>query len=122
MYINKLLDAYKEQKSYIQDKQIAHDLGVSTQKLSDIRNGRRYLTESEALFLAKEVGEDTETALVFLAADKAKSFEAQEAWKNITKKFERLGLSRISAAYVGLTVAFATHVESLSQYALYVLC
>ncbi|POB87397.1 hypothetical protein CRN53_20400 [Vibrio vulnificus] len=99
MYINQLLDAYKNAKNYIQDKQIAHDLGISVQKLSGIRNGERYLTENEALFLAKEVGADTETVLVYLAADKAKSYEAQQAWKNIAKKYNGLGLTGISMAY-----------------------
>lgn len=96
MYINQLLDAYKEQKRYVQDKQIAHDLGISTQKLSNIRQGSRYLTENEALFLADEVGADKETVLVYLAADKAKTYEAQTLWNKIAKKYNGLGLSSIS--------------------------
>jgi len=78
MYTNELLDAYKKAKNYIQDKQVAHDLGLSRQKISAIRNGQRYLTENEALFLAREIGADTESVLVYLAADKAKTFEAQQ--------------------------------------------
>ncbi len=73
MYTNELLDAYKKAKNYIQDKQVAHDLGLSRQKISAIRNGQRYLSENEALFLAKEIGADTESVLVYLAADKAKT-------------------------------------------------
>jgi len=96
MYINQLLDAYKDAKNYVQDKQIAHDLGISTQKLSNIRNGSRYLTESEALFIADEIGADKEMVLVYLAADKAKTYEAQTLWTNIAKKFNGLGLSSIS--------------------------
>ncbi|HBC3836337.1 TPA: hypothetical protein KD863_004713 [Vibrio parahaemolyticus] len=96
MYINQLLDAYKSAKNYVQDKQIAHDLGISVQKLSGIRKGERYLTENEALFLAKEIGADTESVLVYLAADKAKTYEAQQAWAKIAKKFNGLGLSSIS--------------------------
>ncbi|KYN81834.1 antirepressor, partial [Vibrio cidicii] len=96
MYINELLDAYKEAKNYVQDKQIAHDLGISVQKLSGIRQGERYLTENEALFIADEIGADTEMVLVYLAADKAKTPKAQQAWANIAKKFNGLGLSSIS--------------------------
>lgn len=96
MYTNQLLDAYKKAKNYVQDKQIAHDLGLSRQKISAIRNGQRYLTENEALFLAKEIGADTESVLVYLAADKAKTYEAQQAWAKIAKKFNGLGLSSIS--------------------------
>ncbi|WOO29297.1 DUF3693 domain-containing protein [Vibrio parahaemolyticus] len=118
MYINELLDAYKTAKNYVQDKQIAHDLGISVQKLSGIRKGDRYLTENEALFLAKEVGADTESVLVYLAADKAKTFEAQQAWKSIAKKFNGLGLSGISMA-LGMLVI--TKLEA-AKCALYVLC
>ena len=63
MYTNELLDAYKKAKNYIQDKQVAHDLGLSRQKISAIRNGQRYLSENEALFLAKEIGADTESVV-----------------------------------------------------------
>ncbi|ARV74455.1 DUF3693 domain-containing protein [Vibrio campbellii] len=122
MYTNELLDAYKKAKNYIQDKQVAHDLGLSRQKISAIRNGQRYLSENEALFLAKEIGADTESVLVYLAADKAKTFEAQQAWANIAKKFNGLGLPSISMACAGFAVAFSSPVESLQQFALCILC
>ncbi|WCP68654.1 DUF3693 domain-containing protein [Vibrio tubiashii] len=96
MYINELLDTYKEKKRYIQDKQIAHDLGISRQKMSAIRKGERYLTENEALFIAEQIGMDKEMVLVYLAADKAKTYEAQTLWNSIAKKFNGLGLSSIS--------------------------
>jgi plasmid maintenance system antidote protein VapI len=122
MYTNELLDAYKKAKNYIQDKQVAHDLGLSRQKISAIRNGQRYLTENEALFLAKEIGADTESVLVYLAADKAKTYEAQQAWANIAKKFNGLGLTGISMACAGFAVAFSSPVESSIQCALWILC
>ncbi len=122
MYINKLLDAYKEAKNYVQDKQIAHDLGLSTQKLCNVRQGRRYLTENEALFLAREVGADTETVLVFLAADKAKSFEAQQAWKNITKKYDELGFTNISKACALILGTAFLATDPALQFALCILC
>ena len=121
MYTNELLDAYKKAKNYIQDKQVAHDLGLSRQKISAIRNGQRYLTENEALFLAKEIGADTESVLVYLAADKAKTYEAQQAWANIAKKFNGLGLTGISMACAGFAVAFSSPVESSIQCALCVM-
>ncbi|EMX0220207.1 hypothetical protein AAFZ21_000163 [Vibrio fluvialis] len=122
MYTNELLDAYKKAKNYVQDKQIAHDLGLSRQKISAIRNGTRYLTENEALFIAEEIGADKEMVLVYLAADKAKTFEAQQAWQRIAKKYNGLGLQGLSMALVGLSV-YATEVKaSLLQCALCALC
>lgn len=122
MYINQLIDAYKEKKNYIQDKQIAHDLGISTQKLSNIRQGSRYLTENEALFLAEEVGADKEMVLVYLAADKAKTYEAQTLWNNIAKKFNGRGLQRISMICGGLILWIGSPSEALAQCVLCILC
>lgn len=96
MYTNQLLDAYKEQMRYVQYKQIAHDLGISPQMLTDVRKGRSYLNEKQILMIAEAIGEDKEKALVGLAMDKAKTYEAQTLWHSIGKKFNGLGLSSIS--------------------------
>ena len=122
MYINQLIDSYKTTKSYVQGKQIAHDLGISVKKLSDIRKGRRYLTENEALFLASEVGADKEMVLVYLAADKAKTHEAQTLWNSIAKKFNGRGLQGLSMACGGLMLWIGRPVEAMAQCALCTLC
>lgn len=122
MYINDLLDAYKTTKNYIQDKQIAHDLGISVQKLSGIRKGERYLTETETLFIASAIGANKETVLVYLAADKAKSFEAKQAWANIAKKYNGLGLSGISMACGTIAVMVSSHADAITKCALCILC
>lgn len=96
MYTNKLIEAYKTQMNYVQYKQIAHDLGISPQMMTDIRKGRNFLKENQLLMLADAVGENTEKALVGLAMDKAKTYEAQTLWKSVAKKFNGLGLSSIS--------------------------
>ncbi len=122
MYSNKLLDAYKEAQNYVQDKQIAHDLGLSRQKISAIRNGQRYLTESEAIFLAEKIGLSTEEVLVYLAADKAKTFQAQQAWTNIAKKYNGLGLRGISTICGGLAMWIGSPVDAMAKCALCILC
>ena len=122
MYTNKLIDAYKEQMNYIQYKQIAHDLGVSPQMLTEVRKGRSYLNENQILMLAETIGEDKEKALIGLAMDKAKTREAQTLWQNIGKKFNGLGLSSISMVCAGLALVIASPQEPLLQCALYVLC
>ncbi|NVJ57995.1 MAG: hypothetical protein HWE19_16695 [Vibrionaceae bacterium] len=122
MYINELLDAYKEHKKYIQDKQIAHDLNISVQKLSGIRKGERYLTENEALFLADAISADKEMVLVYLAADKAKSYEAQALWANIAKKYNGLGLRGISTICGGLAMWIGSPVDAMAKCALCILC
>ncbi|HFQ5113597.1 TPA: DUF3693 domain-containing protein [Vibrio vulnificus] len=104
MYTNKLIDAYKEQMNYVQYKQIAPDLGISPQMLTDVRKGRTYLKENQILMMADVVGEDKEKALIGLAMDKAKSYEAQQTWANIAKKYNGLGLTGISMAYGALAL------------------
>ncbi|PIB17236.1 bacteriophage protein [Vibrio rotiferianus CAIM 577 = LMG 21460] len=94
MYTNQLIDAYKKQMKYVQYKQIAPDLGISPQMLTDVRKGRTYLKENQILMLAEAIGEDKEKALIGLAMDKAKTHEAQTLWQSIGKKFN--GLYRIS--------------------------
>ncbi|EMR38197.1 MULTISPECIES: DUF3693 domain-containing protein [Vibrio] len=122
MYTNKLIDAYKEQMKYVQYKQIAPDLGISPQMLTDVRKGRTYLKENQILMLAEAIGEDKEKALVGLALDKAKTYEAQTLWTSIAKKFNGLGLTSISMACAGFAVAFSSPVESSIQCALCILC
>lgn len=118
MYINRLLDKYKETKNYIQDKQIAADLGIDTAKLSRIRRGERYLTENEAIFLAKETSIDVHEALIYLAADRAKTYEAQQAWKDITAKLSSQGFWGLVLGFTGF---LALHEQEL-ECALYRLC
>ncbi|EOG6153557.1 DUF3693 domain-containing protein [Vibrio parahaemolyticus] len=119
MYTNKLLDAYKDKMNYVQYKQIAHDLGVSPQMITEVRKGRTFLNENQILMLADAVGEDKEKALIGLAMDKAKTHEAQTLWQNIGKKFNGLGLSSISMACAGLALVIASPQEPLYQCALW---
>ena len=115
MYQEKLLDAYKQAQNYIQDKQIAHDLNISNQKISKIRNGERYLTETEALFIAERIGLSEEEVLVYLAADRSKNHKAQVAWQNIAKKFNGLNMSGVSMACGGLALWMMPTQEALAN-------
>ncbi|MEZ8340996.1 antirepressor [Vibrio lentus] len=122
MYQEKLLDAYKQAQNYVQDKQIAHDLNISNQKISKIRNGERYLTETEALFIAERIGLSEEEVLVYLAADRSKNHKAQMAWQNIAKKFNGLNMSGVSMACGGLALWMMPTQEALANCVLCILC
>ncbi|MCE7611952.1 DUF3693 domain-containing protein [Vibrio fluvialis] len=122
MYQDKLLDAYKEAQKYVQDKQIAHDLGITPQKICKIRTGERYLTETEALFLAEKIGISEEEVLVYLAADRSKNYKAQQAWANLAKKYKGLGFQSITMALGGLMLYAVQLKELLLQCALCTLC
>jgi hypothetical protein len=101
MYQNQLLDAYKKAKNYIQDKQIAADLGIPTSRMSEMRKGKRYLSDSEAIYLAEHSEMNTHEALIYLAADKAKSDKAQKIWADITAKLSSQGFSGLTLGFTG---------------------
>ncbi|OUJ35443.1 hypothetical protein BTR40_14165 [Vibrio parahaemolyticus] len=122
MYQSKLLDAYKKAQNYVQDKQIAADLNVQASRISEMRKGKRYISDSEAVFLAKASGIDPEIALLGCHADRNDNPEIRGMWENIAKKFNGLGLAGISMACTGLALVIASPQELLLQCALYVLC
>ncbi|ENQ5772269.1 hypothetical protein ACEPEE_002517 [Vibrio fluvialis] len=122
MYANELLDAYKKAQNYVQDKQIAHDLNLQPNKISKMRNGIRYVTDEEAIFLAEGAGIDPELALLGIHADRNDNPSIKAYWERIAKKYNGLGLQGLSMA-VGSLALYATEVKaSLLQCALCALC
>ncbi|USD33947.1 MULTISPECIES: DUF3693 domain-containing protein [Vibrio] len=122
MYTEKLIDAYKEHMNYVQYKQVASDLGISVQMLTEIRKGRAFLKENLALMIADTIGEEQETVLIGLAADKAKTPQEQALWANIAKKFNGRGLQGLSMACGGLMLWIGSPNEALAKCALCILC
>ncbi|MCX8804537.1 DUF3693 domain-containing protein [Vibrio parahaemolyticus] len=120
MYQSELLDAYKKAQNYVQDKQIAADLNVQASRISEMRKGKRYISDSEAVFLAKASGIDPEIALLGCHADRNENPEIRGMWENIAKKYNGLGLAGISMACGGLAMVISSPSESLLQCALWV--
>ena len=121
MYQSELLDAYKKAQNYVQDKQIAADLNVQASRISEMRKGKRYISDSEAVFLAKASGIDPEIALLGCHADRNENPEIRGMWENIAKKYNGLGLAGISMACGGLAMVISSPSESLLQCVLYLL-
>ena len=122
MYTQKLIDAYKEHMNYVQYKQVAADLGISGQMITEIRKGRSFLKENQALMMANAIGEDEEVVLIGLAADKAKTPREQALWANIAKKFSGRGLHVFSMTCVGLTMWIGSPSEAIAKCVLSILC
>ncbi|EMX0221667.1 hypothetical protein AAFZ21_001663 [Vibrio fluvialis] len=118
MYQSELLDAYKKAQNYVQDKQIAHDLNLPSQRISEMRKGTRYISDTEAVFLAENSGIDPELALLGIHADRNDNPSIKALWERMAKKYNRLGLQGLSMA-VGSLALYATEVKaSLYQCAL----
>ncbi|WP_394134402.1 DUF3693 domain-containing protein [Aliivibrio fischeri] len=122
MYQDKLLDAYKKAKNYVQDKQIAHDLDLDGPKISKIRKGVRQLSDKEAIFLAQGANIDPELALLGCHADRNENPMIKNMWESIAKKLNSQGLQRLSMACGGLAMWVGTPKEAMAQCALCILC
>lgn len=122
MYQKKLLEAYKNAKNYTQDKQIAHDLELTRQRITDFKKSLRYLTDKEVIFLAKGAGIDPEIALIACHAERNENPEVKTVWEEMAKKFnsvEFAKLSMVCGSFVALLGAMDT---GMSNYALRILC
>ncbi|CAH0535466.1 hypothetical protein VST7929_03040 [Vibrio stylophorae] len=115
MYQSKLLDAYKKAQNYIQDKQIAHDLNVDASRVSEMRKGKRYISDSEALFLADGAGIDPQLALLGCHADRNDNPHIKGLWESIAKKWNSQGLQ-------ALAVVFGAGTLTYIEFALHRLC
>ena len=71
--------------------------------LSQVKSGKRHLTEEQALFIAKECDLNVQWVLVQLAEETAKSEEAKKVWSNLAKKISRSA----TAAALALMVIFS---------------
>ncbi|MDE3898538.1 MULTISPECIES: DUF3693 domain-containing protein [Vibrio] len=122
MYQSQLLDAYKKAQNYVQDKQIAHDLNVKASRISEMRKGRRYISDSEAVFLAENSGIDPELALLGCHADRNDNPDIKAMWESIAKKFNGRGLQGISMACGGLAMWISSPNGVITQCVLRTLC
>lgn len=91
MYIEELLDAYKKAKNYTQDKQVAADLNINAARISEMRKGKRYVSDSEAIFLAENAGIDIKEALLGIHADRNENPTIKAVWEDMLKKYKSCG-------------------------------
>lgn len=122
MFQCELLNAYKNAQKYVQDKQIAMDMNIPQQRISDFRKGRRYLTDEQAIFLAELAGIEPEIALLGIHADRNENPRIKALWESIAKKQNGLGLRTISMLCGGLAVSISQFNELISECVLGILC
>ncbi|EAS40402.1 hypothetical protein C9J48_27390 [Photobacterium profundum] len=118
MYQTKLLDSYKSAKNYIQDKQIAADLGVQKSRISEFRSGKRYMSDIQAVFLAQECKIDEKEALIGVHADRTQNSHIKQLWDEIAKKLNSQGNQLHSLGLVAILGGLSTEVKAVAQCAL----
>ncbi|WP_299013256.1 DUF3693 domain-containing protein [uncultured Photobacterium sp.] len=122
MYQTKLLDSYKSAKNYIQDKQIAADLGLPKSRISEMRKGKRYLSDNEAVFLAQECNIDEKEALIGVHADRTQDSSIKAIWEEIAKKLNGQGFQSFGVGFTAISLAGLAGMNSITQCALCILC
>ncbi|SBS68611.1 DUF3693 domain-containing protein [Vibrio atlanticus] len=122
MYQNELIEAYKKAQNYVQDKQIAMDMNIPQQRISDFRKGRRYLTDSQTVFLAENAKLDPQVALLGCHADRSDNPQIKQMWEHMAKKFNGLNMSGVSMACGSLALLATTPVDPTIQCVLCILC
>ncbi|MDG3085464.1 DUF3693 domain-containing protein [Vibrio hannami] len=122
MYQSNLLDAYKKAQNYVQDKQVAHDLGVNPTRIYEMRRGIRKISDKEALILAEGANISPEVALLGCHADQNDDPRIKAIWERLAKFANPRDLSKISAGYTVLTIGDMMMHETIPYCVLCVLC
>lgn len=103
MFSYELVQEYKKAKALRTDLEAStHIAGLNSGNMSQIKSGKRHLTEEQALFIAQECNLNPEWVLVHLAEEVSKSEEAKEVWSNLAKKIRK----SVTAAALALIVIF----------------
>ncbi len=108
MFSCQLIEELKKKNGFSKDSELVGVLPASTKSIvSELKSGKRKLTEEQALYIAKECNFSPEWVLVQLAEETAKSTEAKQVWTSLAKK-----LSRSAAAAVLAVVLVFCGVQS----------
>lgn len=103
MFSWQLLQELKQAKGFDKDFELAEILPKATRGIvSEIKKGKRHLTEEQALYIAHECNLNIQWVLVQLAEELAKSEEAKKAWSNLAKKLSK----SVTTAALALIVVF----------------
>ncbi|MCR3895437.1 helix-turn-helix domain-containing protein [Aeromonas caviae] len=95
-----LLEAYMRAKKMTQFKEVAAELGFSSQYISQIKKGFIQVTDETAIRMAKEIGIDPIEVMISLNAVRTETPEVKAAWYDALKKY---CASTGTAMAVGLT-------------------
>ncbi len=99
----KLIEQLKDKLKLKSDVQVCEVLPkITSGNLSQVKSGKRHLTEEQAVFIAEACALDVALVLVELAAESAKSEKAQSAWHDLAKKLKAASSILLLAAFLPL--------------------
>lgn len=96
-----LIEELKTRKGFTKDAEVVVVLPKVTKGiLSEIKTGKRHLTEEQALWIASECQLNAAMVLVELAAETSRSEDAKTVWSNLAKKIKAAASTAIVAAFL----------------------
>lgn len=86
-YSYELIEIFKKRKGITKNRDVLELIkGMSEGNLSNIKAGRRHLTQEQGLFIAEQCGLDIGEVLVKLDMERNKNPVVQEALSNLLKR------------------------------------
>lgn len=104
MKIVELLDAVKKVKGLESDGELARNLGVSKQAVSDYYNDKRAPDDFACLKIAEALGKPLDTVIATVKAASEKDESRREAWENYMKRLGGLAASVLITVCVTVTM------------------
>jgi len=102
MFSYELIQTYMRAKNYTQAKQAASDLGYSNAFLSNIKSGKKNISEESAIYIAERCGLDIDETLIKLQIEKSRTESEKSAWMMMLEKFSHGIKSTNTITYIGL--------------------
>ena len=88
-----LIEKYKVKTGITSDNKASKEIaGLTSGVVSELKSGKRQLTDEQALVIAKVCNLDMEWVLVNLSEERSKNPEIKSAWSNLAKKLVANGL------------------------------
>lgn len=98
-YSAELIETLKKIKGFTKDIEVAEVLPKSTKgNVSDIKSGKRHLTNEQALWIAEQCELDPTWVLVNLAEEKAHNDKERAVWSTIAKMIAKTVKASVIAA------------------------
>lgn len=111
-FSSELIEQSKKDLGLMKDSELLELMPISKTVLSEVKSGKRHLTEDQALAIAKACKLNPEWVLVNLAAETSKSEACKPIWANLAKKLSKAALVFVVAGLLnsGLVPDFGKRV------------
>lgn len=102
-----LIEKYKVKTGITSDNKASKEIaGLTSGVVSELKSGKRQLTDEQALVIAKVCDLDMEWVLVNLSEERSKNPEIKSAWSNLAKKLAANGLALVLVGFLSINSGY----------------